>query len=211
MAPLSQEWMDPVARDAAGELTALAHFEGPPKEFWPNYIAALAKLSGADLAALYLRDASPAESEAEDGPPAWKRIVERTSPGGQSRPGLSREIQGVIDTVAAYATEHDGCVLSLDELAPKAKLEDAADYAVTAVAPTLEAGSQQCLVLVVVRGLSESSAAELLLRLQLSRDIPGAYQRNLAARRARDDVGKIATALDLSVIVNREDRFLAAA
>ena len=61
-----------------------------------------------------------------------------------------------------------------------------------------------------LKDFTESAARESLVRLSLAADVPEAFQRNLAARQARQDVEKFAAVLDLTVPVNEATRFLSA-
>jgi len=204
--PLSQEWIDPQVAEGVADILALAEFDGTPKEFWPRYLRAVAKLGGADSVTLFVREGEPAAAA------DWKRISEVRHGGSPASTALAGRLDALIAKIAAHAEEHDGCVLAPGELLAAADLpEGAADLAVLAFAPQLQNPDESCLAVLVAPSLAEADAAEALLRLKLAAPLPETYERGLGGKRASEDVQKIATALDLGVLTNAESKFLACA
>jgi hypothetical protein len=61
----------------AKELDDLRHFAGPPREFWPRFLAGVGALTSASKAVLLIPD--PTESS------RWKRIADWSAHSGSSR------------------------------------------------------------------------------------------------------------------------------
>ena len=70
-------------------------------------------------------------------------------------------------------------------------------------------GQGDCALLCLLSESTETEAQEGLI-LQLAVGTPELYQTSQVARQAQADVEKFATALDLALVVNAEERFLAA-
>src|SRR5580692_1651006 len=75
----------------ADEFTELRQFPGAPKEFWPRFLAAAARLASADIMVLLL--GNPAQN------PRWTKIGEWTSsPGpGRARTALTTQLESIAE------------------------------------------------------------------------------------------------------------------
>jgi len=71
-------------------------------------------------------------------------------------------------------------------------------------------GTQGCAAVLLVPNCTEAQADELLLRLELAKDVPGAYHANQANRQAAHQVETFSAVMDVLSLVNHEQRFLAA-
>ena len=173
-------------------LAELRQFSGEPKNFWPAFLTAAAKLVSADLAVLLL--GSPGKT------PRWAKIGEWDSGSGLSR--VRTQFTSQLEPIAERGLGGGSFVEPTDTasgsftIAARLKLQRAEDEVVFAAQ---------------LRDFTASAAAEALARLRLVADVPRAYQLNLAAQKARNDVEKFAAVLDLNVPVNDATRFLSAA
>jgi multidrug resistance efflux pump len=177
---------------ALDELAALRQFAGEPKNFWPAFLSAAAKLVSADLAVLLL--GSPGKT------PRWVKIGEWDSGSGLSR--VRTQFTSQLEPIAERGLSRGSFIEQTDmtsgsfTIAARLKLLRAEDEVVFAAQ---------------VKDFTEAAAREVLTRLNLIADIPGAFQQNLAAQQARNDVEKFAAVLDLNVPVNDATQFLSAA
>ncbi len=177
---------------AVAELAALRQFTGEPKNFWPAFLAAAAKLAAADIAVLLL--GQPGKT------PRWAKLGEWTSSPGPSStrtPFTSR-----LEALAERGLVAGGLVEAND---PKA-----GTYTIV-VRLKLSRVEDELIFAAQMKDFTEAAASEALVRLQLAADVPAAYQANLAARQTRHDVEKFAAVLDLNVPVNQATHFLPAA
>lgn len=177
---------------AVTELAALRQFAGEPKNFWPAFLAAAAKLATADIAVLLL--GQPGKS------PRWVKLGEWTSspsPSSTRTPFTSR-----LEAIAERGLVAGGFIEAND---PKA------GTFTVAVRLKLSRAEDELIFAAQLKDFTEAAAGEVLVRLQLAADVPAAYQANLAARQTRHDVEKFAAVLDLNVPVNQATHFLPAA
>jgi len=179
---------------ASAELSNLRRWNGPPKEFWPRYLNALAHLSGATKIILLLREAGPQ--------PRWKKLSELALPGTSSRFLVAFTMQS--EDIAERCSRNGNLVFPLEEGT------NAAPW-VAGLELKLHPAEELCIATFLLPTNSETAAREALVRLHLAADAPAAYQTSQAALQAKADVEKFAFALDLMVQVNAEKRFLAAA
>jgi hypothetical protein len=181
---------------ALRELEELRHFTGAPKDFWPRYLASVGNLCSASKIVLLLRD--PEE------PSRWKKLVEWSASSGTSRflVAFANQLEQIAERCG-----RDGPVLfPLEPTAPRGT----GHYVIGSRLKLLRA-EEECLVAGLLSEVNEAVARDTLLRLNLIADTPEVYQTNLVARQAKADVEKFASALDLTVAVNLEKKFLAAA
>lgn len=177
---------------ALSELTALRQFPGAPKEFWPRFLTAAARMASADIAVLLL--GQPGKT------PRWAKIGEWTASTGPSR--TRTQFTAHLETIAERALTAGQLVELSDEVhgsftvALRLKLARAEDEVILAVQ---------------LKDFTEAAARESALRLGLVADTPALYQYRLAGRQAASDVEKFASVLDLLVPVNGAARFLPAA
>ena len=175
------------------ELEQLRRFAGPPEDFWPRFMAAVQQLSLADKLVLLSR---------QTGQP-WRRLLEwpaATPP--------SRMLSAFFGRLEVLATEAFAAGGQLAPLEPNARAS-AGNFVIAA---RIELPQQEeCLLAGLVSEVSESAAREAWLRLRLACEAPQLYQANLLGNRARADVEKFASVLDLAFSVSAENRFLATA
>ncbi|MGA2657225.1 MAG: efflux RND transporter periplasmic adaptor subunit [Verrucomicrobiota bacterium] len=178
---------------ALAELAQLRRFDGPPKDFWPRFLAAVQQLTFADKLVLLAR---------KSGQP-WRRIMEWPA---QTLPsGLMTAFLGKLDEAANRTATAGPLVLPLDGKAGSA----AGNHMIAA---GLELPQQdECVLAALLSEINEAGAREALMRLRLAGQIPDAYQGALANRQAKADIEKLASVLDLTASVGAEKRFLATA
>src|SRR6185312_5262277 len=176
---------------ALGELAELRQFPGAPKEFWPRFLGAAAKLVSADITVLLL--GHPGKT------PRWTKIGEIASNSGPSR--ARTELTANLEPIAERTlregsfTEENDSISGAFIISIRLKLARPEDEVVLAM---------------LVVDFTEAAAREALVRLGLAADTPALYQLNLAARQARNDVEKFAAVLDLLTPINEATRFLSA-
>jgi hypothetical protein len=184
--------MDSEFSRAADELAALRQFSGPARDFWPNFLAAAARLAAADIAVLLL--GNPGKE------PRWGKIGDWDSGSGLSR--VRTQFTSRLELIA------ERCLCSGSFV----EQTDAASGAFTvAVRLKLLRPEEEVILAAQVKDFTEAAAQESLLRLALAADVPAAYQQHLAAQKARGDVEKFAAVLDLNVPVNEATQFIPAA
>ncbi len=177
-------------------LNELRRFAGPPRDFWPRYLACLGQLCAASRVVLLVRNAAGTEG--------WKKLVEWSAEGGAAKHGAVFASQ--LETVA------ERCAQDTHFVSPLATAAGRGNGAfILADKIRLLRAEEQCVAVCLLPEASEASARETLLRLNLAADTPSSYQENLAAQQAKADVEKLAGALDLMIQVNAEKKFVAAA
>lgn len=179
---------------ALAELSLLRHFEGPPKDFWPRFMAAVQQLTGADKLVFLAR--KPGQT--------WRRLMEWPSDSPPSR--MVAAFLAGLEDFAARASECGGLMEPLE-----AKARPAAGNFLIATKLELPQETEECLLAGLLSEVSESSARAAWVGLRLAGQCPEGYQTNLVARQAKADVEKLASVLDLTVSVGGEKRFLATA
>lgn len=182
---------------ALEELDQLRQFAGVPKDFWPRFLAAVMQLALADKVVLVVR------ASGQSGP--WRRLLDwpaDTPPSQMLTAFLAR-----LDEVAAECLGQEAIVVPL---APKDGAA-AGNFILASRLALQRAQPEECVMICLLSEAGESEAREALVRLRLAAWTPEFYQMNLAIRQAKADVEKFASALDLSVVVSAEKRFLAAA
>lgn len=172
------------------ELAQLRQFAGSPQEFWPRYVACLADLVVAERLVLLLKGSAQQ--------PGWRRLLEWPP---QAKP--SHAATGFLTKLEEVANL---CARDGRFLAPAT-----GGYYTVAARINLSRSGDECVIACLLPEATEESAEEALVRLQLAAETPELYQSNTGVRQARADVEKLASALDLSTLVNQETRFLAAA
>ena len=177
---------------ATEELLALQQFTGEPKQFWPAYLAAAARLVSADVAALLL--GQPGKT------PRWVKLGEWTSSPGPS--STRTPFTSQLEKTAERALNTGGFLEPTD---PKAGVYTAA------VRAKLSRPEDELILAVQLKDFTEVAAGEAMVRLKLAANVPAVYQLNLVARQARHDAEKFAAVLDLNVPVNQSTRFFPAA
>lgn len=186
---------DDLAR-ALKELAELRNYSGPPREFWPRYLACLGELTAARKVSLLFKDASK--------PPLWKTIHEWSAHTGPA--GFLVAFTMQLSEVA----EH--CVTDGKQIFPQESVRSHGEGPfVLAGRLKLHRSEEAYVVTCLVPEINQATARELVLRLNLAADVPESYHLSLISRQAKGDVEKFAVVLDVMAAVNAEKRFLAAA
>ncbi|MFT4587863.1 MAG: multidrug resistance efflux pump [Candidatus Binatia bacterium] len=183
-------------QQAMADMANLRQFEGPSSEFWLRYIESATRLLAATKGVLILKD------EAAPEPQQLRKI-------GEWPAGTDRNT-----TVAEFARSWGRIAVACADQSPF--LESVGAKGQTTqnffVAARLEVagGSQVCVAAFCLLGFTDTTVREALNRLQLVADVPVSYQVCNSVGQARGETEKFAAALDLTVLVNNEKRFLAA-
>src|SRR6187200_1482753 len=91
---------------AVRELSNLRNYSGPPKEFWPKFLAALAAVASASKAVLMVQP-DPAQGD-------WKRLGEWSANQGSSK--ILATFQSKLETFASdCAKQGESLLLVLEE------------------------------------------------------------------------------------------------
>jgi len=177
---------------ALDELTGLRQFPGAPKEFWPRFLGAVARLASADCMVLLL--GHPGKT------PRWTKIGEWTESPNPSRVRTSFFSQ--LEPIAERCLRDNSFV----------EQTDAASGSFTiAIRLKLARAEDEVILAGLLADYTEPAARESLARLGFAADAPSLYQLNLIGRQARQDVEKFAAVLDLLLPVNEATRFLPSA
>ncbi|MBU6399080.1 MAG: hypothetical protein KGS61_02070, partial [Verrucomicrobia bacterium] len=142
-------------RAASGELGRLRRFAGPPNEFWPAFLAATAGLTGARQVVLLLKS-GPTAAE-------WKKLSQWSADGSPDRYSVAFGQQ--LASWADRGAKTGGVVETLDGVAGP----DARHFAL-ATSLQLPKADDNCVVALLLSGVSAAQAREALLRIQLVAD-----------------------------------------
>jgi hypothetical protein len=179
---------------ALKEISELRNFSGTPRDFWSQFQACLAGLTGAQRVVLLLQEKTQ--------PPKWKKIGEWSSNTGPSRFIVPFAAQ--VEMFAERGAESGWFI------APVERSNAVGIPFVAAVPLKLHNPDDVCVAILLLGEGPEAAAREALVRLNLAADVPKAFQTSQLVQHARADVQKFASALDVMVAVNAETRFLAA-
>jgi len=179
------------------ELEALANWQGNLVEFWKRYAGLIGRISHASVVMVAVK------STTGDG--NWKRLSqwEASEVNNQHKALFRGQVPGAAD----YCTK-EGVVcrpLSADADAP-----GATEFTL-AISLPLKASRDTFVVVSLLEGSNESKARDTLLRQLLVAELPNQLLLRQSASRARDDVQKIASVLDLVAQVSPEQAFLSSA
>ncbi len=177
------------------ELTQLRQFAGPPKDFWPRFLAVARQVSLADTLVLLAR--KPGQ--------AWQQLLSwprETLP--------SRMLTTFLTQLEQHATRTAAENWLLWPLEEKAR-STSGHFVVGARLDAQPGQAEECVLVGLISEISEANAREASVRLRLLAPAPQLYQTALAARQARGEAEKLATVLDLTASISPEKRFLAAA
>ncbi len=177
---------------ALSELAALRQFPGSPKEFWPRFLAAAARLAAADIVVLLAKQSGKT--------PGWSKLGEWTASSAPTRfrTGFTSELS----TTADRALRDGGFV------EPMEKMSGAYTVAIRLKLARVE---DEVVLAAQLLDFTDAAAQESWLRLNLIADTAALYQAGQAARQAASDVEKFSGVLDLLIPVNEADRFMAGA
>jgi biotin carboxyl carrier protein len=174
------------------DLDQLRRFTGSTGEFWIRYIKGCTRLVDADFGFLLVRD---------QGAQAWKPLC--IWPSAKRSAIQNAEFVAVIEKAAERALD-EGIILE-DYVRGKSKGRLAG--------VRLDLGEERHVGVAVFSlpakaGISDE---ELTLRLKLVSDAPLVYQMRRVADKAKNDVVRFVEALDLMVLLNEENSYVAAA
>lgn len=174
---------------AIADLRDLRQFSGGSADFWPAYLAAVQKLTGATRLALLIR--SPGQP--------WRRLADwpqELSP--------SHLVTTFLNQAESLADRSflEGCMWAPLVANERIRLGNFVIGARVVLPQT-----EDCALIGVLAEASEREAREAALRLSLGAAGPEFYQGNLAARQAATNVEKLSSVLDLNFSVSAETRF----
>lgn len=175
---------------AMADLAGLRQFSGPPAEFWPAYLGAVQHLTGADKFVLLAR--KPGEP--------WRRMADWPPQSPASL--LLTVFFAQLEDFATRAFAEGRMARPLESKSGPA----AGNFVIGARIAVPQA--DECVLVAVISEVSERSAGEAAVRLSLAAPIPETYQNNLGARQAAANVEKLTSALDLTVGVSGETKFI---
>jgi RND family efflux transporter MFP subunit len=200
---------DAVAR-ATARIDELRAFAGPPNEFWPACLEALALLTGgADAAALAVL-AEPAEAplvpEADTSPAMrWRTAWEWTV---DSLPNDRLHVFRNCIRLAADAGLRRGG-LALDALTGLERAAAGSGWIAAVRLETADEGAAVCVLL--LPPIERPVAEEGIRRVRLAADAPRVYGLNRQLATARQNVETMTSVLDLVTLLDGEAQFAAAA
>ncbi len=174
------------------ELSRLRTFDGTPAEFWHRYLSGCARLVGASLAVLMVR---------QEDDKRWRSLLAWPSDGkpGLSGPWLAQSVEETARTAAENGDHVDD-----SHLAKRGVLIVGARLEIE------ESGTLSVAVLVLEKA-GRDDAGDAVVRLRLVADVPAVYQQARSLRSVQNDVARYGEALDVMVLLNAETRFKAAA
>lgn len=180
--------IDGTYASALEDLEKLRRFSGEPGEFWPRFIKACSFLIAADLGLLMVR------SDTDEG---WKNLC--AWPSGRQTVVVPPDMSAAVSRIAGDAADRGAAWEQMKKAAVFGIRLDIAEKGHTGVA-----------VFVGGRNLSRDPE-KTILKLKLGADIPYLYQMQRETDKARNDVVGFVETLDLMVLLNAENRYLAAA
>lgn len=173
------------AERAESLLRKLCGFTGAPKEFWPLFLDVAAQLTGAAAASLHVPGTTP------EGAAVWQRMLDWHSPDG-----ARKKIPGEPTDALQSALERGVAEQTGD-----------APFVAFRVSAGAEGGTG-----VVFLGLAEGSdAKDARSAVRLLAEIPAQYLALREASAVRQRNEDLLGALDLSLLLDRQRDFLAAA
>ncbi len=173
---------------ALADLEKFQRFSGKPGEFWPPFIKTCSFLIGADLGLLMVK------GDADEG---WKNLC--AWPSGREAVVVPPEMSSAVMRIAGDAADQGAAWEQMKKAAVFGIRLDIAQPSHTGIAVFL--GGQNLY----------RDPEKTLLRLKLAADVPHLYQAQRATDKARNDVVGFVETLDLMVLLNAENRYLAAA
>lgn len=184
-------------QQAMADLARLRQFDGPASEFWLRYIEFSTRLLAASKGVLILKD------EAAPEPQQLRKIGEWPS-------GTADRNVTVADFARSWGRIAVACSDSSPFFEPVGANGKSTRNFFIAARLEVSGGSQICIAAFCLLNFTEAAAREVLNRLLLVADVPVSYQVSNSVGQARGETQKFAAALDLTVLVNNEKRFLAA-
>ncbi len=173
----------------------LRHFCGHPGRFWPAFLQEASRQAGAS-ACLLLAGKSDADT--------WKRLYAWT--GNDQAPPLIDTHHGLAAELAGTAVQTGGAWAALPETAA-----GEARPVLLALPLQEEHPEPRSVAVFLLDNPAADQIEPVLAGLRLVADTPAVYQRQRAAHRALRDMAAIGESFDLMILLNAEQRFLAAA
>jgi RND family efflux transporter MFP subunit len=177
------------------DLERLRRFDGPPHEFWPAFLEGLARLAGARLAFLLVK-------EEADG--SWKYLAIWPAPSRKA--AKVSVLQSEIEEIAEASVLNGYAWKDIDKLKDTGRMGT-----VLGVRLELEEEERVSVAVFLADNGSGPRAEEVATRLKLVADIPAVYQLGRVVRQAKMDVVQFSEILDVMVLINEEKRYMAAA
>ena len=178
------------------ELNKLRSWSGSPREFWPNFLACVGRLTAARKVSLLFKTGGDK--------PVWQTVQEWSSNIGS--PKFIPAFTAQLGTIA------EDCVTSGKQLHPQEPVPArGTGQFVISTQLKFYTSKEAYIVACLLPDVTEAAAGETLQLLNLTADVPESYQQTELNRKTTSDVEKFAIALDLMVAVNAEKRFVAAA
>lgn len=191
----AQERQD-VSRDQVIEnLEGMRKYEGPPRTFWPLLLENSARLAEASFGLILVQEAHDE---------SWKTIC--IWPPKERSQLQTAELIKKIESVADVSVE-DKCSWSTN-LPGGSRSGHAAILGLRL--ELLEENCESVAVFLLDRN-GDEELESVSTNLKLIADTPAVYQLGRLARQAKDDVNQFSEALDLMLLLNAEERYLAAA
>jgi biotin carboxyl carrier protein len=179
------------------KLERLYQFRDQPAQFWQEYAAAMGNAADATCGVILLRGI-----ENGDG---WKKIASWTCE-DESGEKLALLASALLQEISDSAAQQGAAIRSILPAGRRAS-----DSFALAAKLDISPAEGACVGIFLVEGVSEQTAAEMLLRLRLLANLPGVYQLRRDAEQSKIDAAQYAKVLDLMVVLNEEKRFVASA
>jgi len=164
-------------------------FGGHPGKFWPAFLAFACRQAGAKLCVLFNKKSG-----------AWQPLYQW--PTNRRWRSFSKPVLAKLRALAEKCLQQGWASAPIKASSEMMALGLALDEN--------EAGHSR-VVIFFVKTDASVNVDDILGRLNLIADAPAVYQRQRSARQAQKDLGFFAGVLDLMLLLNAENRFLAAA
>ena len=164
-------------------------FAGHPGKFWPAFLAFACRLADTKICVLFDKKSG-----------AWKPLYQW--PTDQRRCSFSEPLSAEITALA------EKC---LQEGSASTPIKASSEMIALGLALDEEEGRQTRVAIFLIKTSPPPNVDEILGRLRLIVDTPAIYHRARAARQAQKDLACFSDVLDMLLLLNAENRFLAAA
>ncbi|MBT8372358.1 MAG: HlyD family efflux transporter periplasmic adaptor subunit [Deltaproteobacteria bacterium] len=164
-------------------------FAGHPGKFWPAFLAFACRQAGAKLCALFNKKSG-----------AWKPLYQWSTNG--RRCSFPRPLPAKLSALAEKCLQEGSAATPINASSERIALGLALDK---------KAGGQSSVVIFFLKATTSVNLDEISRRLNLIADAPAIYYRQRSARQAQKDLDFFAGVLDQMLLLNAENRFLAAA
>jgi len=172
------------------EIKAMERFSGPPSEFWPLFLQHAALLAETKLALLFVRSG-------EEG--NWKNLS--SWPPKREQAPVPDDFINNLFNLANESVEAP-CIWPL---------KDNTSLFALGIPIDLDEKNRKSVSIFLLQDKTIAEAEKAATQLSLISAIPCHYQRERAAKQAASEVNQFAEALDIMVLLNAENKFMAAA